>query len=180
MTDRSTRAELRRLRDCAAAVQRGDLDAARAIAEGLGAGAAPRKAARRLVTLDPGVDALLLSTGNASRYVEQLVTDSWTEWQEALASLRAASWDRPEILAACDALNGHALPGGVGTAWLWAELADAERLSGTATRHGVEPAVWAARVEQVRTDADLARALWIVAREFWRGNAALERAIERA
>lgn len=175
-------ANLRRLRECAAAVQRGDHDAAARIAEGLHGLpdlARPAQLRRRLVSLDPATDALLASTGNASAYVRALVADAWSEWTEALAELRAAGWDRPDLLAACDALNGHALLGGCDVGWLWAELDDAERLNGTATRHGVAPAVWAARVEQVQTCEEISRPLWTVAREFWRGNAALERALER-
>lgn len=172
--------DMRRLRECAAAVQRGDHEAAARIAEGLHGLPERARPAKRLLTLDPGTDALLASTGNASAYVRALVADAWSEWTDALAKLRAAGWDRPELRAACDAINGHAVLGVCDVGWLWAELDDAERLNGTATRHGVAPAVWAARVEQVQTCEEISRPLWTVAREFWRGNAALERAIERA
>ncbi len=93
----------RRLRECAEAVQRGDIEAARQIAAGLGPAprrSRPEKPKRRLVSLDPATDALLASTGNASAYVRALVTDAWSEWTEALAELRAAGWDRERILAA--------------------------------------------------------------------------------
>lgn len=98
-------ANLRRLRECAAAVQRGDHDAAARIAEGLHGlpvRARPSQLKRRLVSLDPATDALLASTGNASAYVRALVADAWTDWTEALAELRAAGWDGPRILAASE------------------------------------------------------------------------------
>ena len=176
---RAQRGELRRLRDLAAAVVRGDTDAARAIAEGLAVESRPRKDARRLLTLDPGIDALLLSTGSASRYVERLVADAWTEWQEALASLLAAGWSRRELLAACDALNGYAMLGSGRASWIHAELYDAEKLNDLCARHEIDPRVWATRTAQVRDDEGLARALWSVTREWWRGNRAMERAMER-
>lgn len=100
MRPRTQDADLRRLRECAAAVQRGDHEAAARIAEGLHDLPERARPAKRLLTLDPGTDALLASTGNASAYVRALVTDAWSEWTEALAALRAAGWDRERILAA--------------------------------------------------------------------------------
>lgn len=132
-------ADLRRLRECAAAVQRGDHEAATRIAEGLHGLPDRERHTKRLLTLDPGTDALLASTGNASAYVRALVADAWTEWTEALAELRAAGWDRARILAASE-----------------------------------DPAVWDEPASE-----GWSRALRTVGLERRRGNAALERAIER-
>jgi hypothetical protein len=94
--------DLRRLRECAAAVQRGDHDAAARIAEGLHGLPVRARPSKRLLTLDPATDALLAGTGNASAYVRALVADAWTDWTEALAELRAAGWDGLRILAASE------------------------------------------------------------------------------
>lgn len=94
--------DLRRLRECAAAVQRGDHEAATRIAEGLHDLPVRARPSKRLLTLDPATDALLAGTGNASAYVRALVVDAWSDWTEALAELRAAGWDGPRILAASE------------------------------------------------------------------------------
>ena len=137
------------------------------------------------VTLEPDVAAELHDwpRGTRARYLSTVLRERWMDFHSALRTLRAAGWMRAEILAACDALNGY---------WMlptedWEqqgpavalELSDAERLHGTAARHGVGPTVWEARWTQVRQSEALTRALRHVVREFWADNPAAERAIER-
>lgn len=143
-----------------------------------------RRRDRILITIDPDVRALLDRTGNRSAYIEQAVRERWRAWQEALSLLRAQGWHREELHAACDALNGHwmipyedRVPMGSSIAL---ELYDAARLNGVAEKHQVAPRVWEARVEQVRTDDRIARALRVVVTEWWSGNQACETAVARA
>lgn len=137
-----------------------------------------------MLSLDADVVQLLDRTGNRSAYVEHVVRESWQAWQAALDLLVSQGWHREELHAACEALNGlwmipyeDRVPMGSSIAL---ELYDAQRLNGTADKHGVAPRVWEARTTQVRTDERIARALRVVVTEWWSGNAACEAAVARA
>lgn len=166
----TSRAEVRRLRDLASAVKRGDFEAAAAIATGLDV-PQRRPAPRRLLVVTPEVDALLARVGNASEYVCALVRDASDAWRAGLSRLRECGWDRHEILAACEALSRlQWIP--FSPDWIAAQLSDVESVVADA-------AEWRTRVKEVSQDEALTRALLLVAAEYWRGNRDLEQAIDR-
>lgn len=174
---RTSTALVRRLRDALDAALRGDIETARTIADGIDHQPAKKKRdVRMTLSISPEVEALLTQTGHPSAYVEAVIESHWEEWSGAMTEL--TSWTRGELHAACDALNGHWLLAG-SEATVWAELADAEKLNGTATRHGVGVRRWSGRVALVRDTPVVARAICTVVREWWIGNAALERMIAR-
>jgi hypothetical protein len=135
------------------------------------------------LSLPDHVIALLdkVGDGNRSEYVATILEQRWQEWQQALDTLREAGWRAPELLAACDALNGCGLlPDRWQHAGLALELHDAERLNQTASRQwDVPPERWQERVQQVHEHPAIGRALYLVAREFWSSNDEVEHAIRR-
>ena len=137
------------------------------------------------LTLEPDVAAVLKGwdRGSRARYVSQVLRERWGAWQSALRVLRQAGWMRPEMYAACDALNGVWMTDDVGYESLGPgmalELYDSERLNRIAEKHQVDPRVWEARYTQIRESEALARALRAVVTEWWAGNPACERAVER-
>ena len=139
---------------------------------------------KRMISLDPSVDALLTQVGarGASAYVERAVTERWREWTSALSLLMAAGWRRGEILSACDALNGTWLHDSVARSpqAVALELADYASISGLRPELDVSPERWAERVRQVGESWELSLALTALATEWWTGNEACERAVERA
>lgn len=169
---------VRRLQTALEAALRGDVDVARAIYEGAKLPPIKRDAARRAYSVSPDTDALLAATGNASRYLDAVVEQRWRAWMAALDVLRRAGWRAAEVRAVCAVLLGPPLPEQP-PKWIAAEMADGDALNGTATEHGIDPAVWAARCRQVAEIADVARALAVVVAEFWADNDALERSIAR-
>lgn len=136
---------------------------------------------RLYLTLDPSTHSLLTSTGNASRYVDQVVTERRQSWQTALSELQAAGWRAAEIKCACSILNGYWMLGGDsrGPQAIALELHDGQALNGTATYWEIEPARWAELVEAVAASWPLALAVSTVVREFWTGNTVCEQAIDR-
>jgi hypothetical protein len=136
------------------------------------------KETRRL-SLDADVEAILedISTGqgSASAYVSDLVRDAEREWRTANKHLRAAGWGELELCAAFDALNGWMLD--QPPRWAAAELADAAKLNGLCEKWDVTPDRWTELCGRIEASADEARALVVLAREFWRFNPRVERLV---
>lgn len=114
----------------------------------------------------------------------ELVNAAERRWRANLALLRGLGWANAELLAVCDVLNGYAQlgeMGGMGTegAGIALELADAQRLNGTAAKWDVTDARWAELVAATHANPWVARALYDLAAEFWRHSSRLERALER-
>ncbi|MFQ5425911.1 MAG: hypothetical protein ACE5EV_02400, partial [Gaiellales bacterium] len=109
-----------------------------------------------------------------------LVRQHAREWQESLELLRHAGWQREEILAACDALNGLWLIAGMSAAsQVSTSLADSAALERLVERHDTGPVTWDGLVRGIAESEPLARALLCVVTEWWAGNGVLQRALER-
>lgn len=136
--------------------------------------------ARRVMSLPDDVDALLDRVGNASEYISRIVTDRWELWLTALNRLVANGWTSNELLAACEALNGHWLTDRADRPVLVAaELREAQQQRRLCEKWNVSPKRWSGRVGLVRASDQMADALVVLAHEFWSGNAACEMAIRR-
>lgn len=134
---------------------------------------------RRNITLTPAADALLDNVGNASAYLTRLVEQHQRAWQEALRYLLAAGWTRPDILTAAAALNGHLVTLGIDLRDEVAlALADLPRIDGVMAINGANLETWPARVADVRREQAIARAVLVLADEFWAGNGACARALD--
>jgi hypothetical protein len=132
------------------------------------------------MTLPEDVDALLDRVGNASEYVSRIVVQRWELWMTALATLRSAGWTSSEMLAACDALNGHwMLEQARRPEFLADELSDAQRLNNVCDKWDVPPKRWTSRVKSLRDSDDMSAALIVLSREYWCGNEACLVAIRR-
>ena len=134
---------------------------------------------RVALTLTDEARAVVESVRNRSEYVSELLERRTAAWRLALLHLRSnAGWSPASLLAACDALNGYAglrewqdvVPD-----YLAMELVDAERLNGTATKWGAA-AEWGGLIAAL--EPTTARALALVAEEFWLGNLELARRLE--
>lgn len=136
---------------------------------------------RRNFTLSASVHELLTRTENASGYLDHVVQERWRAWQEALLELQQSGWRAPEILAACDVLNGYWALGAAGRSGqaVALELHDGAQLNGICEKWDVSPERWATRIKTL-SESDLhAAALLTVVSEFWAGNAACDAAIRR-
>jgi len=132
------------------------------------------------ISLEKSTTDLIRRVGNTSRYIEQLFLDARQSWLEALSVVRESGWGRAEVLAACDAFNGHFWQRGDDNGCaISAGLADATELDGLATKWELRPKAWKKKLDELVTDDRLAEALAVVVREFWRHNAELEAQIER-
>jgi hypothetical protein len=128
--------------------------------------------ARRTFTLDPETFALLQRVGsNYSTYANKLLLAHARQWTEALSVLRARDWRSDEVLAACDALAGHAQSiSSAGGAFVSEELERIEETRKEFAQREVSSQRRARSFEQVRTDPVVAYALLLVVREFWLEN----------
>jgi hypothetical protein len=116
--------------------------------------------------------------GGASGYIEMVIQQRWEAWTHALRELREAGWSPLELLAACEALNGHILSVRSARS-VSAALRDAAELGGLCERHDMKPKLWNERVAQVAKSDALAALVATIALEFWAGNKACERALHR-
>ncbi len=132
--------------------------------------------ARRNIALDLGAEALLGRVGNASQYLSRTITRRSRQWTSALELLRAAGWSGPELVVACEILNGY---------WLAGESADGVYLA-SALRTGVDRTVsgksawWRKRCQALAAYPGEATALAILVDEFSSGNVACETAVRDA
>ena len=134
------------------------------------------------ITVDDSTSGLLGQVGEKrqSGYISRLVQDAWQRWQDGLGTLAQSGWKAPEILAACDALNGlwlvgmYRSPGSVAM-----ELQDDAQLNGLCEKWDISPDRWGDLITQLRDSWPLMIALCDVSAEFWRDNAACEAAIRR-
>lgn len=124
--------------------------------------------------LDLDADAIraLATAEDPARWVSGLVVEDALEVEQAWQLLRMAGWTREQLRSCVDTLNGTSLlpylPGAVALS-----LYDAERLDGTATRHGAAEG-WDKAVRRAQ-DSEQDRALWVVARDFWRDGPSAKR-----
>lgn len=127
------------------------------------------------------LDEVAGGQSSATEYISKLIRDAERDWRSALDTLAAAGWRRAELRAALDALNGYGMVSEHGrpASWLAIELADAERLNGVCMQHDASPERWAAHVDRLGKHETEARALAALAREFWRHNPRVERAVDR-
>lgn len=138
-----------------------------------------RKRPQLKLTVDPSTAALLEKTGNSSRYVDAVVEQRWSEWTNAIHVVDQLGWRRAEVLASCDASNGLWHLGFMKGAWFGAELEDATRLNGLVAKWELDEERWAGLIKEVCKNDELAGALWIISREFWAQNNAVDAAIDR-
>ncbi len=131
-----------------------------------------RGRARRNITLDRDAEALLGRVGNASEYLSRTITRRWRQWTSAVELLRSAGWSGPELLVACEILNGYWLAGNAAHGAYLASVLDA----GVA-KVSLKGAAWKSRSAALAKDAGQAAALAIVVDEYWSGNAACEAAV---
>ena len=136
---------------------------------------------KRTISIDSdAADLLSRAAGErgGGEYLSRLVLDAYREWYESLSVLVISrGWRREELYAVADALNGYWLTGRPRGAGFGIELHDHARLEGALVKWGLDGDVWRGRIESL-TDDD-AWHLWVVAREFWRGNRELEAALQR-
>lgn len=118
---------------------------------------------------------LLGRVKNASGYIDQLVSTTWTRTQQALLALQGGGWKPEEILAACDVLNGSWLLVQNPT-WNGASMADGSEY---AEKWGIDGVRWKELSEMVLTRVEIAFALDLVVAEFWAGNNHLEALIRK-
>lgn len=115
--------------------------------------------------------------GNRSAYLAGLVRDACSDWQQAHDTLRVRDVSSAQILAVCDALNGTWLrigvPGGVASSVALA-IADAAECTDVLDKWDLDAGEWRALAELALSE-DVGLALWVLAREFWRGNVEVER-----
>lgn len=124
--------------------------------------------APRAVVVDAGAGQVLTHVGDPAGYTSRLLGQTHADAREALLAITDAGWERAEILAACDALNGVWMRGYVGPAAVALELADAERLNGLSAKWSTDPARWEQLVVDVAGSPELSHALVVVVRDFWR------------
>lgn len=124
----------------------------------------------RHITLPADAEAILevVSGGElgASGYVAELVRDADRDWRTALGLLLQVGWSGLELRSACAALNGCR-----------GDPADALEWNGPAS---VDEVRWGDLVAEVRGRPAVAVAIVALAREFWRYNPAVPKAMEDA
>lgn len=134
------------------------------------------------LSLESSTVELLKRVGNQSLYITALVEQRWRDWQVALDHLRSAGWMAQEIEAACHCLNGYSATYSEYTSLgmrLSIELLVHERHCAA----GIPEGRWAQLRARLRDGVgcdELARALYTVAIEYWYGNEACKRRIERS
>lgn len=94
-------------------------------------------------------------------------------WRSALAFLMGAGWTLEALRAACEALNSYWTEEGRPARWIALELVDAN----VATKHEVDPDLWAQLVERVGGSEVEARAVLAVTRAFWCQDPEVDRAL---
>ncbi len=133
---------------------------------------------RVTIAIDAGtLDILRKAAGGRGigDYVSDLVDSNWHDWQDALGLLTNGGWRGPDLLAACDALNGKLIVARLPLGHqLSGTMMDAAVMDGVAKTHNVGD-TWRDRCTQVRDDDTIARALWCVVQEWWRNNKILAR-----
>lgn len=127
------------------------------------------RAMRKTFTLTPHAVSVLGGVGNASAYLSQLIVDAQTDWQHALGELYGAGWRAPEVLAASEALIELTRSRGVGLP-IDAQL---RRGAEAASEYCIDGRRWARLCRQIDDSDRLRMAIAVVAREYWRDNAAL-------
>ncbi len=140
---------------------------------------------RANLLLTPEAKGILERVGNQSEYASQIIVERSTAWQSALALLQGPlehkgkrlpdGWHSQEIIAACDGLNGLYIPptsGSLRNKLAPVLQANEERLK---ERWGLNPGHWYKAFTLLGKMEEIARALWIVVREYWTGNEELER-----
>lgn len=126
------------------------------------------------------LDAKAGDGGSRATVVEHLVESHDRDMRDAMMVLKVqAKWERPEICAAMDALNGTdlAYPMSRDPRILALDLHDAAKLNDVAGKWGVDADVWAKRVAQVRESVSVAWSLRVLARAFWAGDAWVEKRV---
>lgn len=131
-----------------------------------------RSRSRRNVTLDPDAEALLGRVGNASEYLSRTITRRSMQWTAALEILRAAGWGGPELVVACEALNGYWLGGNAADGAYLAAVLDAG-----VTGASLQGSLWRKRGQALEKDSGLAAAMAVLVDEFWSGNVACQAAV---
>ena len=138
------------------------------------------KATRMNISISDEVAGLLDKVENKSGYIARLVEEAWREWQEALRALDVAGWRSAEVRAACDVLNGTIWSVGESSGPMVAHrLEEATRLDGLAKKWELDGDHWRGIIEDLALRRELGFAVVVVVREWWRGNKALEAAIDR-
>lgn len=117
------------------------------------------------------VSALIKQAGGprgGGDYISHVVTTRYRLWRDSYQALRAARWNTPQILTACDAFNGFLLVGAPTAEVLRGELEDHAHFSNAIERFGLDADAWRERLESL--DANTAYALWAVTNEVLAGN----------
>jgi len=136
-----------------------------------------RKRRRCTITLSPTAIQLLNNVGNSSAYIDGLILQHGREWTEALAVLLEHGWQPPELLAACEALEGYALANVSRSGPFLADELERKKAMATFGAHGVTPRARQARLKQLRSLPIVAHALATVAKEYALDNEACELAL---
>lgn len=124
------------------------------------------------LTIPDDARAVLDRVGNASDYVSRMVVERRREWTQALYLLVQNDWHVKDIAFACEALGGWHQPFEAPTpAWVAQEL---RRRAPTEARQKL---LWLKACGRVEESEPLARALTVVSREWWAGNADLQAAL---
>ena len=118
---------------------------------------------RRNIYIADDLHQFAAASGNVSGYVQDLISAARTDYIDALATL--AAWDRPMVMACLDAVNGLLWTDGISERdQITADLDDADDL---AAKWGLAPERWARLLDMSHAEA---RAVRVVAREFWAGR----------
>lgn len=137
--------------------------------------APPPNGHRRNVRLDHDAEALVRRVGNVSEYLSRTIMRRSKQWTSALELLRVAEWTGPELLVACEALNGYWLAGGAAHGGYLATV-----LEDGLSKEDAKSKKWRARGRSLGKDPGLATALAVLVDEYWSGNAACQAAIRAA
>lgn len=124
------------------------------------------------LTMDPEIHEAIKQAGNVSAYLTRMAFDRIKLSKVALHQLQNRGWSLKCVLGACYALQGFNLDYEITDlpASLRTRLPDDPTTICGAKRINLPPEDWTACLE-VLEDPTLCIALWVVAREFWMGNA---------
>lgn len=132
------------------------------------AGCAPMTVTKTNVSLSESSREILAQTGNASRYISELVARNWETWHTAYNYLSDAGWTKRELLRGCQLLH------------LQWRLDDYRIRIARRGRAGGEPISACIRdgkqVDCVEAQAGVA--LRVLAWEYWHGNVELRTLLE--
>lgn len=133
----------------------------------------PSDTMKKTYTLPDHVIAMLAhAQPSASAYVAKAVEDRYTIAALAQRRVRLAGLTQNEVMAVCDLLNGmlyfHSMSAAEN---MRINMKDVDkRRPSILKNHAIAVVRWAALSEEVSTDETLARALEVVADEYWNGG----------